>query len=260
LFVLDKIPLARRDLIARRLAKGQSVVAATLAAEFNVSEDAIRRDLRSLADDGQCRRVYGGALPVSPHATPIAARIEEGRERKEALARKASDLIQPGELIFLDNSSTNLAVTGFLPRDCGLSVATNSIDIAAALHRRQDLQLIMIGGAVNAFVGGCVDADAVLSITKMNIDRCFLGACSVSATSGVSAFVLADATFKRALLASSRQSLVLATTEKFDVSAPYRVAAIGKIDCLVVEHDAPADKLEALTQTGASILKADRPI
>ncbi|WP_247655764.1 DeoR family transcriptional regulator, partial [Hydrogenophaga aromaticivorans] len=74
------IPLERRDLIAQRLAQGQPVVAAALAAEFQVSEDAIRRDLRALAAEGRCRRVYGGALPPLPGALPMAVRMDAGRE------------------------------------------------------------------------------------------------------------------------------------------------------------------------------------
>src|SRR5450755_3698797 len=130
-------PMERRDIIAGRLAQGQSVTAGSLAEEFSVSPDAIRRDLRALAAEGRCRRVYGGALPISPARTPMAARIGEGRERKEALARTAATMIQPGEFLFLDNGSTNLALTGFLPGDAELTIATNSIEIAAAVLRRQ---------------------------------------------------------------------------------------------------------------------------
>ena len=86
-------PLARRDVILGRLAQGQSVVAAALALEFEVSEDAIRRDLRALAAEGRCRRVYGGALPLSKAMAPMAARMEEARDRKQALARKAASLV-----------------------------------------------------------------------------------------------------------------------------------------------------------------------
>jgi DeoR/GlpR family transcriptional regulator of sugar metabolism len=253
----DELPLARRDIIADRLSQGHALVAAALAVEFDVSEDAIRRDLRALAAEGRCRRVYGGALP--PARTPMAARIGEGRERKDALARAAAAMIQPGEFLFLDNGSTNLALAGVLPEDAELTVATNSIDIAAAVLRRQDLPLIMIGGAVNSSVGGCVDAAAVLSISQMNIDRCFLGACAVSAATGVSAFDSSDATFKRSLLAASRQCVVLATTDKLDARAPHRIAALKDIARFVVEHNAPPDLLQALGQAGASILQAGPP-
>src|ERR1700744_1644912 len=99
----DILPMARRGSIAQRLANGESVVAAALASEYGVSEDAIRRDLRALATPGPCERVYGGALPVSPASAPIEARIEENAARKEALARTAGEMIQRGELVFLDN-------------------------------------------------------------------------------------------------------------------------------------------------------------
>jgi DeoR/GlpR family transcriptional regulator of sugar metabolism len=257
--MVTEIPLARRDVIEARLAEGQPVVAATLALEFGVSEDAIRRDLRALAALGRCRRVYGGALPVSPATLPMAARMEEARERKHALARAAAAAIRPRELIFLDSGSTNLALTECLPEDCELTVATNSIDVAAAVLRRPDLQLFMVGGAVNATVGGCVDAEAVLAVARMNIDRCFIGACAVSATSGICAFDSADATFKRALLAASRQKLVLATNDKFEASASYRVSTVGAIDCLVVEHDFDARARARLAKAGVSILQAERP-
>jgi DeoR/GlpR family transcriptional regulator of sugar metabolism len=252
-------PLARRDVILGRLAQGQSVVAAALALEFEVSEDAIRRDLRALAAEGLCRRVYGGALPLSKATAPMATRMEEARDRKHALARKAASLVQPGQFVFLDSGSTNLALIACLPEDFELTIATNSIDIAAAVLRRSDLRLIMVGGAVNFDVGGCVDAQATLSLTKMNVDLGVVGACAVSFTAGVSAHDLSDATFKRALLAASQKSVVLTTTEKLGARAPHRVAELKDIDALVVEHDADTDALDKLAAAGCQILIADHP-
>ena len=69
---LAQIPLGRRRQIAERLVRGEAVGATSLALEFGVSEDAIRRDLRALAAEGVCQRVYGGALPLSPTSSPIS--------------------------------------------------------------------------------------------------------------------------------------------------------------------------------------------
>ncbi|MFO1046362.1 MAG: DeoR/GlpR family DNA-binding transcription regulator [Geminicoccaceae bacterium] len=251
------LPLARRDAILSRLAHGEPVVAAALAAEFAISEDAIRRDLRALAAQGLCRRVYGGALPLVPGSTAIGARIGADRERKRALARAAARLIRPGELVFLDSGSTNLALAEILPEDLDLVVATNSIPIAAELLPRQDLRLILVGGTVDPVVGGCVDAAAVLGVAALNIDRCFLGACAVEPAAGVSAFEAGDATFKRALLAASRHGLVLATSDKLGARAPHRLAPLDRLDRLIVEHDAEPALLAALAHAGARILQAE---
>src|SRR3984957_12673114 len=99
-------PLARRDVILGRLAQGQSVAAVALALEFEVSEDAIRRDLRALAAEGRCRRVYGGALPLSKATAPMAARMEEARDRKQAPPPSAVSVGKPGKCVFLDSGST----------------------------------------------------------------------------------------------------------------------------------------------------------
>jgi len=253
------IPRARRDVIADRLARGQALVANDLALEFGVSEDAIRRDLRALAADGLCRRVYGGALPLSRATAPMAQRIDEARERKDALARAAAATLQRGEFLFLDSGSTNHALARRLPEELDLTVATNSIDIAATLTSRPDLRVVMVGGVVDPLVGGSVDADAIGYVARMNIDRCFVGACAVSPASGVSAFHPADANFKRALLAASRERVVLVMSDKLDERAPYRVASVDQIACYVVEHDAPRRELASFTQAGARVLRAPKP-
>ena len=254
-----EIPLARRDAIALRLIDGQQVRAAALAQEFGVSDDAIRRDLRARATQGLCRRVYGGALPLSPARTPMAVRIGEGRARKEALARRAAALITPGEFLFLDSGSTNLALAAHLPPDHDLTVATNSIDIASALLPRRDLRLIVVGGVVNTMIGGAVDAAATIAASRMNLDRVVLGACSVSVNDGISAFYPDDAAFKRALLDVTQQTLVLSTTEKLDSRAPHRVAAIDQIDAMIVEHNADPAIADRLKRAGTDLLWADLP-
>ena len=253
------LPHARRDLIADRLNNGQAVVAAELATEFAVSEDTIRRDLRALAVEGHCRRVYGGALPISPTFSPMSVRMDQGNEQKNMLGRVAANTVAPGELVFLDSGSTNLALVDHLPDDRDLTIATNSIDIAAAVLRRPELKLLVVGGCVDPLIGGSVDATATIGVTQMNIDRCFLGACSVSATSGVSAFNASDAAFKRVLVAASRCTVVLATSDKFRIGAPYRVVSSGAIQSFIVSHDIPDTELEALTKQGCMVLKAEKP-
>lgn len=253
----DELPLARRDLIATRLAEGQSVASVQLAVEFGVSEDAIRRDLRALAAEGLCRRVYGGALPLPTR--PMSARLGEGMDRKRALATRAAGLLGRGELIFLDAGSAHVALVDALPEDFGLTVATNSVDVAAAVLGRQDIDLLMIGGAVDATVGGAVDAIAVEAVSRLAIDLSFIGVCGVSAEGGVGALHHADATFKRAVMAVSRRSAALVATDKFGARSPYRVAPVNAFSHFIVEADAPEARLADLRGAGVAVLAAGDP-
>lgn len=250
------IPHARRDAIAARLASGQSVNAGALASEFGISEDAIRRDLRALAAAGVCRRVYGGALPLSPGTTPVSHRFGADTDRKRALARAAMSRVEPGSFIFLDNGSTSLIVAEELPRDADLIVATSSIEIAAALVARGDVHIHMVGGAIDSVIGGAIDGTALEAISRLNIDICFIGVCTLSAEGGVSALDGADATFKRALVARSRSTIVLAANEKIGAQAPHRIVDLSAIDHVIIEHDAPSAAAEALHSAGATLLRA----
>ena len=253
----DELPLARRDLIAARLAEGQSVASVQLAAEFGVSEDAIRRDLRALAAEGLCRRVYGGALPLP--VRPLSARLGEGVDAKRALAARAATLVGRGELVFLDAGSTHVALVDALPEDLGLTVATNSIDVAAAVLARQDIELLMIGGAVDAGIGGAVDAVAIETVTRLAIDLSFIGVCGISGDGGVGALNHADAIFKRAVMATSRRRAALITSDKFGARWSYRIAPARDFSHFVVERDAPETSVAGLLDAGAEVLKAGAP-
>ena len=59
---------------AKELRANGTVIAASLAEKFGVSEDTARRDLRELAKAGECRRVYGGAIAPAPYAGSMSAR------------------------------------------------------------------------------------------------------------------------------------------------------------------------------------------
>ena len=253
------LSLGRRQQIARRLTRGQAVVAAALAQEFGVSEDAIRRDLRALAQEGLCQRVYGGALPLSPASTPIEVRSGEDAARKRALARAALGLIAQGQTIFLDTGSTTLQLAGLLPRDCGLRVVTNSLPAAAALMTRSDLSLILIGGSVNPVVGGCVDARALAELARFRFDLCFLGACALSVRNGLAGFEMDDVDVKRRLLEVSAATALMMTNAKLDTSAPFAIGPVSDLTHIVLEHDAPSEVVSALRATDADLRIAEAP-
>jgi DeoR/GlpR family transcriptional regulator of sugar metabolism len=253
------LPSSRRQQIASRLGHGQAVVAAALAQEFRVSEDAIRRDLRALAQEGLCQRVYGGALPLSPASTPIAVRSGEDGARKRALAQAGTGLIHKGQTIFLDTGSTTLRLAELLPRDCGLRVVTNSVPAACALMGRSDLSLIMVGGGVNPTVGGCVDARALAELGRFRFDLCFLGACALSVRDGLAGFDMNDVEVKRRLLELSAATALMLTNAKIGTAAPFAIGPVASIAHLVLEHDAPTGAVLALRATGAHVRIAEAP-
>ncbi len=252
--ILSTLPDERRQAIRERLALGRRVLAAELAREFETSEDTIRRDLRELAAAGLCRRVYGGALPLSPASGSLAERFAEAPERKAALGRAAAALAEPGQMAFIDAGSTNAAIARALP--AGVAVATNAPHIAAALLGRPEIELMLIGGRVDPRSGAALGARALRDAREIRADLAFLGACAVDALAGVAAFDPEEAAFKRLIAERARAVVAAVTNDKLGAGAPFEVGPISLIDHLVVEADAPEEALAPLRAAGVRVRRA----
>jgi DeoR/GlpR family transcriptional regulator of sugar metabolism len=246
----------RHLLIRERLAAEGRVLATDLARDLGTSEDTIRRDLRELASRGHCRRVYGGALSISPASGTMAERQTQDIDRKAALAREAIELVATGQIVFLDAGSTNLAIARALPNEANMTVVTNAPGIASALLGRMSFEVILVGGLMDVRAGAALGAQAVRDISVIAADICFVGACAVDAQLGVRAFGFEDAVFKRALVERSRIVVVAATNDKLGTSAPFEVMSATEIDHLIVEHDASTELLKYFEDVGVCVHRA----
>src|ERR1700759_3345767 len=133
----------RHDFIIKSLKSNRSVKLGELSEALAVSEDTIRRDIEGLAKNGLLTKVRGGAIPHSPNAHSFQERINVSETEKGIIARKALQLVKPGDTILLDGGTTTYALAGLL--DIPLTVVTNNIPIAVLLGGRKDLEVIITG-------------------------------------------------------------------------------------------------------------------
>ncbi|MER5602119.1 DeoR/GlpR family DNA-binding transcription regulator, partial [Streptomyces sp. NPDC002265] len=138
----------RRDHLLGLLARDGKIVAKNVAADLGISEDSVRRDLRDLAAEGLCQRVYGGALPVSPAVADYAARQTVAPDGKRKVAGAAVALVRPDSALILDGGTTALAVARALPPDLACTVITHSPTIAAALLGHPRAEIFLLGGRI----------------------------------------------------------------------------------------------------------------
>jgi DeoR/GlpR family transcriptional regulator of sugar metabolism len=252
----DLMPAERQKEILERIRKDGRVLATDLAREFSTSEDTIRRALRDLAAQGLCARVYGGALAISPASGTILQRRREAVNRKLALGQKMASIIRPGQFVFIDAGSTNLAVARSLPKSIGLTVATHDPTIAAVLADRTDLTLITIGGQINPAIGAAVDGRAMRQVLELRPDLFLLGICAIDADDGLAAFHSEDAQMKRALLERSGSVAIAVLNEKLSAAASFQVAAVDVVGDLVVEADAPKQVVSDFESRGIRVHRA----
>src|ERR1700743_787082 len=225
MFAKPLLAAERQQEIEKRIRKNGRVLASALAQEFKPSEDTIRRALRDLAAQGLCTRVYGGALAVSPASGTAQQRRKEAGDRKLALGKKLVSIVRPGQLLFIDAGSTNLAAARSLPEGIGATVATHDPVIASVLTGRTDITLITVGGQVNPLVGAAVDGRALRVILDMRPDLLFLGPCAIYAQNGIAGVHSEDAQMKRVLIEQSGSVAIAVLNEKLATSAPFYVSS-----------------------------------
>ncbi|WP_136041934.1 MULTISPECIES: DeoR/GlpR family DNA-binding transcription regulator [unclassified Microbacterium] len=237
----------RKDHLLALLDRDGRVVAKTVADELGVSEDAIRRDLRELADEGRLLRVYGGALPIPAPEPPVRERADLATESKERVARAAVATIRPGSTIVLDAGTTTLAMARMLPSGTGLTVITASPAVALTAAEHSDARVIMIGGELSRHslvTGGGLAMEAIQHLAA---DTFFLGATGIDPERGLTTGELDDAVTKRALASRCAETVVLASEEKIGAVARYPVLALDAVAAIITDPTDTNPLIEEVT-------------
>ncbi len=230
------------------------VLARELAERLAVSEDTIRRDLRELAVRGALQRVHGGALPVSPALANLARRSAIAVDEKQALGRHAASLIADGQLVFVDGGTSTLAMVQQLPPTLRATIATHSPVIAAALIEHPTVEVLMLGGRLFKHSGVAVGAGVAQAIQALRADCYFLGVTGVEAQFGLSTGDAEEAQVKALLMASSAETVLMASSDKLGKVSPYRVAPLSALSTLIVTPQADTAQLDALRVPGLDVL------
>jgi DeoR/GlpR family transcriptional regulator of sugar metabolism len=245
----------RRELLLSRLRADGKLVARDLAAELEVSEDSVRRDLRDLAAAGLCQRVYGGAVPISPALADYRSRGAVEPASKQRVAARAASLIRPGDRAILDGGTTTLAVVRALPPDLRATVITHSPTIAAALIEHPSIEILLLGGRVykhSAVACGAATAEAARGISA---DLFLLGVTGVHPEAGLTTGDLEEAAMKRTLAGRAADTYVLASTEKLGAISPFSVLSLADVTAIVTDAAEDDPTVEAISRSGVDVIR-----
>ncbi|GAA1673305.1 DeoR/GlpR family DNA-binding transcription regulator [Glycomyces endophyticus] len=247
----------RREHLLRLLDDEGKIIAKSVAADLGISEDSVRRDLRDLAAEGLCQRVYGGALPVSPATADYAARQAVAPDGKRKVAAAAVELVRPGSALILDGGTTALAVARALPRDLACTVITHSPTIAAALLDHPKAEIFQLGGRIFKHSAVACGAAAVEAAQQVSADLCLIGVTGVHPEAGLTTGDAEEAAMKRALAARAAETYVLASSEKIGTASRYRVLDWGQVAGLVTDADPRDPVVKRLKALGLDLLAAE---
>lgn len=251
-------PPARQDEIVRLARRSGRVEVSTLAEQFGVTTETIRRDLMELQAQRLLKRVHGGAIPwdVSDFEPRLVARDEQQVAEKRRIANAAIAELPPEGTVILDSGSTTRFVADYFPRERPLRVVTNSLPNALFLAELDLEEVVVLGGRVRRNTLAVTDVTAIDLLRSMRVDTAIIGADGVDPRGGFTTPYHEEAAIKAAMVAAARRVIVVADHTKIGQQHFRRFAGLEEVDTLITDDGAPADAVAAVRASGTSVVLA----
>ncbi len=262
------LPSERRDLLLAAVRRHGSARIADLADEVGVSGMTVRRDIDALAQEGTLLKVRGGVTlatargPGSARPPQHPAGDDPARREKEAVARLAAQLVEPGMSVGVSAGSTAWYVARELLATPEVTVVTNSLTVAdlfADRTGRADLpsQAVVLTGGVRTPSAALVGPVAVRSLSHLHCDIVFLSVHGIDPQAGLTTPNILEAETDRALLACGQRTVVVADHGKWGRVSLTMVADLDAVDTLVVGEGLGPDALGELRGYVADVRLAE---
>jgi len=235
------------------------VQVAELSEAFAVSEVTVRSDLTTLARQGLVARIRGGvrALQLGQSEVGFDLRLRLEVERKRAIARAAAAMVDEGEAVALDASTTAYYLALELRSKRELVVVTNGLLVATALADAPGITVLVTGGTLRLSamsLVGDLGAD-VLRTTRIN--KGFLGARGLSISRGLMDLNPDEVRIKQEMADACEQVFGIFDGTKWHRSALLAFVQVEDLAGIVTDSSAPVAEVEAWRAAGVDVMTVD---
>lgn len=229
----------RRRYIFNLIQERGSISVSELSHLCRVGEETIRRDLNKMATQDLIEKIYGGAtIKETMHRViPVSVRKSINVEEKKLIARCCSAMIEEGDTIFLDGSTTALEISNELKSIPYLIVITNAAEVACRLTDNPGHKVICIGGTMRPRTSTFVGHSAVTAIGGYYADKAFIGCDGVHMKRGITDANEQEAHVRKAMLNQSKMGILISDNSKFDKTSFASICDFNKIN--VIATDTP---------------------
>ncbi len=245
----------RRQAILTALEEAGQLSVTDLSARFDVSEVTIRQDLQALSEQGLLLRIRGGAVAmnVMPELS-VELRQQQRAAQKARIGQAAASLVNDGDTIILDASTTAQAIIPHLKTLTELTVITNSLKTAMSLLDTPQIHVILPGGNLRRSAISLVGQPECEFIQDINVQVGFFGARGLTVAEGLTDVNLEEANMKRAMIARCRRTVGVLDARKWGKVAAITFARLEQIDTIISDTDAPDDLVRQVRQHQVEVI------
>lgn len=256
--------IQRQSLILEHLEKDGEVDVNVLAEKFSTSRETIRRDLSEMETAGLLLRTHGGAVPIGKkfsdgYEYPLLARGVQKYDEKQRICKVAAKMLEDGDTIFLDNSSTTMYLLRYVPKEIKITVVTNSIQVMLESGKlnNDNIVIISVGGIFNLknySLTGMLTNNFAQSFFP---DKAFISCRGIDEKSGMTDASIHEIEVKRNMINQSKQFILLADYSKFGLTGAIFIGSLAEIDCVITDSKVDKQKLKMFDEYKAKIIIAE---
>lgn len=207
---------------------------------FNVTEMTIRRDLDDLVQRKVAIRSHGGAMLPPENVLSERSydmRIMINQKEKEAIAREATALINDGDRVFFDSSTTVYCLAQMISNTQNLLVVTDTLATANELISRSRVKVVCLGGELQKETGSCAGPFAEQMIECMNFNTAFIGLPKISMNGVLSTSSISQLRIKQAAIERSQKVVVLIDSSKLGDPEFLEVGHLSDVDTVITDSN-----------------------
>jgi DeoR/GlpR family transcriptional regulator of sugar metabolism len=246
----------RKLKIAEIVGKNGGIRTSELSDIFSVSEMTVLRDLATLEKQGILTRVYGGAVSSQSFSTetPNIVREKIRTTEKNKIASLASKIIDEGDNIFLDGSTTTHALAKRLYNFKEIKVVTIGLDILNELKDIDSIEVISPGGVLDKITMNFLGRSTEEFLKNLNSDKAFISTSGISIKAGLTEPNPQQAFIKKIMLENAQQRILLADGSKYDVIALNRICDLSDLDIVITDNKPDNEYFHFFKQNNIKVL------
>ena len=249
----------RMQEVLRMLESRDSVHVTELSKVFAVSEVTVRSDLSQLARQGLVARVRGGVRALERNQAELGfdLRLRLEVERKQAIARAAAAMVEEGEAIALDSSTTAYYLALELRTKKELVVVTNGLLISAALADAPGISVLVTCGMLRLPAMSLVGDLGADALRTTRISKGFMGARGLSIDLGLMDLNPDEVRIKKEMASVCERVIGIVDGSKWHRTALLPFVETDRLDAIVTDTSAPAEPVAAWRARGVEIVCVD---
>jgi DeoR/GlpR family transcriptional regulator of sugar metabolism len=229
-----------------------------LSSALGVSPATIRRDVDELAKQGLVVKTLGGAqvngAPAHFYETTLDSRFPERRREKMAIAECAAKLVAAGHVIYLDGSTTCVALARKLGQDfSGLTILTNSLPAASEAGRNGRNEVLLQGGQYHPESACCVGPACEEAISGFFVETAFMSTRGFLPEEGTFESSISTFRIKQMVADRCRHLCLLVDHSKFGIRALCKVLDTTRISSVVTDEGTSPEHVATLRAMGKPV-------